>query len=163
MFICSPNGDEDENQYIDMETLNRAFDIAESETANWFNGHTCVMENKKGDQECPICFFRRRVKHILGLKVQWSQEHNANNPPERKPQVMSAEILSQWIAALDVPAVNDIYQTSAPNIFYATFALPLYAEEINQLSAIDVSVTETRNGPRNRYMLKWNSPLDDEH
>jgi hypothetical protein len=79
-----------------------------------------------------------------------------------KPQVMTMDILKRWIAYLDVPTMTDIYQTNIPNIFYASFAAPLYAEHKNQLVAIDVTVTDTPNGPRNRYMLKWNAPADDE-
>src|SRR3990167_5858541 len=163
MFVCrSTNRDEDDTQYINMDTLNRAFDIAEQETSDWFNGQTCSMENRRGESECPICFFRRRAKIILGLGSAWPKEHNADNPPERKAQVMTTDILKRWIASLDVPTMTDIYQTNAPNIFYASFALPLYAEHRNQFSAIDVSITDTTNGPRNRYMLKWNVPSDDE-
>lgn len=64
---------------VTLEMLNHAFDIAEQETADWFNSHTCSMENKEGRQECPICFFRRRVKHVLGLAVQPDSDHSVES------------------------------------------------------------------------------------
>lgn len=73
---------DNEWEYVTLEMLNKAFDIAEQETADWFNGHTCSMENQRGDSECPICFFRRRVKHILQVDYRWPKEHNTDNPPK---------------------------------------------------------------------------------
>ncbi len=79
-----------------------------------------------------------------------------------KPQIMTTDILKRWIKAIDVPIMTDIYQTHAPNVFYGSFALPLYAEHRAQLRALNIEVIDT-NGPlRNRYMLKWQPPRNDE-
>lgn len=75
-----------------------------------------------------------------------------------QPQIMTADILKRWVAAIDVPIMTDIYQTTVPNVFYATFALRLEPEHYTQLKALNVEVIDT-NGPlRNRYMLKWQTP-----
>lgn len=78
------------------------------------------------------------------------------------PQVMTTDILKRWVAAIDVPIMTDIFQTAAPNVFYATFALRLEPGHYTQLKALNVEVVDT-NGPlRNRYMLKWQTPPNDE-
>lgn len=79
-----------------------------------------------------------------------------------KPQIMTTEILKRWIKAMDVPIMNDIFQTDAPNIFYATFAMLLEPEHKQQLSALGLDVIYPNSPLRNRYMLKWNTPPDDE-
>ena len=78
------------------------------------------------------------------------------------PQTMTTDILKRWIAAIDVPIVTDIYQTNAPNVFYATFALPLYAEHFAQLRALNIEAIDPNSSLRNRYMLKWRTPPNDE-
>ena len=52
---------------LTLEQLQTAFDRAEDETAAHFNGQTCSMKNVDGNHECPICYFRMQVKHLLGL------------------------------------------------------------------------------------------------
>lgn len=79
-----------------------------------------------------------------------------------KPQVMTADILKRWISSIDVPIMTDIYQTNAPNVFYATFALLLSPEHKAQMRALDLDVIYPDSPLRNRYMLKWNPPRDDE-
>lgn len=49
------------------DRLKIAFDLAEHETSAHFAGHTCSIKNKDGKSECPICYFRLRAKHHLGL------------------------------------------------------------------------------------------------
>lgn len=49
------------------DRLQIAFDLAEHDTSSHFEGRTCSMENKDGKSECPICYFRLRTKHHLGL------------------------------------------------------------------------------------------------
>lgn len=80
----------------------------------------------------------------------------------KQPQTMTIDLLKSWFASIDVPSVVDVFQTKIPNVFYVTFALALYTEEQSQLEALQFTVSEVRNGPRNRYMLKWNAPSDDE-
>ncbi len=50
------------------DVLALAFDKAEMETARMYNGHTCSMKNINGEEDCPICYFRKRVKEHLGLE-----------------------------------------------------------------------------------------------
>lgn len=55
-----------EHRYlISKERLDQAFGLAENDTAEHFNSQTCSMVNKDGESECPICYFRQRVKHHL--------------------------------------------------------------------------------------------------
>lgn len=89
--------------------------------------------------------------------------HNRYAHEGGKPQVMTADILKRWIAALDVPIMTDIYQTNAPNVFYATFALPLYPDDKAQIQALGIEVIYPNSPLRNRYMLKWQPPRNDEH
>lgn len=57
-------------QTFTLEELQKAFDVAEQETAEHFNGQTCSMESVDGENECPICDFRIRVKNILRQGVK---------------------------------------------------------------------------------------------
>ncbi len=52
---------------IDCDTLRQIFDTAETETAAEFEGRTCSMLNRYGEETCPICYFRQRVKEHLRL------------------------------------------------------------------------------------------------
>lgn len=79
-----------------------------------------------------------------------------------KPQIMTTDILKKWIASIDIPIMTDIFQTAVPNVFYATFALPLYPEHKQQMGALNLEVTEPIGSLRNRYMLKWLTPPNDE-
>ena len=45
--------------------LDFVFDIAETETAHRFQDQTCSMKDKEGNEPCPICDFRQRVKARL--------------------------------------------------------------------------------------------------
>lgn len=78
------------------------------------------------------------------------------------PQVMTSDTLKRWIAAIDVPIMTDIYQTTAPNVFYASFSLRLESEHYAQLKALNIDVVDPHSALRNRYMLKWQTPTNDE-
>lgn len=53
--------------WITPEMIDEAFDEAERETAKMFDGQTCVMTDVNGEERCPICYFRSRVKaHLFG-------------------------------------------------------------------------------------------------
>ena len=52
---------------IDFSKLDIAFNLAEEDTAKQFTSQTCSLTNKDGENECPICFFRRKVKEHLGI------------------------------------------------------------------------------------------------
>lgn len=80
-----------------------------------------------------------------------------------KPQVMTADILKRWIASIDVPIMTDIYQTNAPNVFYATFAQLLSPEHKLQMKALSIEAIYPNSPLRNRYMLVWSPPKDDEY
>lgn len=45
--------------------LQIAFDLAENETAAHYGGATCSMPNSDGGEDCPICYFRGRVRIYL--------------------------------------------------------------------------------------------------
>ncbi len=57
-----------------LPALNDAFTKAEQETATHFDGATCSMPTIDGDETCPICYFRGRVKVHLGLGSQKASE-----------------------------------------------------------------------------------------
>lgn len=52
-----------------VDVLVEAFNRAEGETAEFFNGQTCSLRDKEGHDTCPICYFRLRVKEHLGIGV----------------------------------------------------------------------------------------------
>lgn len=52
---------------ITLEMWKEALAKAETETATQFNGQTCSLINKDGQNECPMCYFSKRMKHHLGL------------------------------------------------------------------------------------------------
>lgn len=94
-------------------------------------------------------------KELKALHAQYAHEGG-------KPQIMTVDILKRWIAAIDVPIMTDIYQTNAPNVFYATFALPLQSEHFSQLRALNIQAIDPHSTLRNRYMLKWQPPRNEE-
>lgn len=53
------------------QLFQQAFDKAEQETADMFGGQACSMTDKFGQDTCPICFFRLRVKEHLGLSINY--------------------------------------------------------------------------------------------
>lgn len=79
-----------------------------------------------------------------------------------KPQIMTADILKKWLAALEIPTMTDIYQTNAPNVFYATFSRSLFPDDKAQIQALGIEVIFPNSPLRNRYMLKWQPPRNDE-
>lgn len=50
---------------ITPEMLEFAFNVAECRVAEQFNGRTCSMKNKDGNDDCPICWFRAETKRII--------------------------------------------------------------------------------------------------
>lgn len=79
-----------------------------------------------------------------------------------KPQLMTTDILKRWLAAIAIPICNDLYKTNVPNVFYATFALPLYSEHFAQLRALNIEAVDPHSQLRNQYMLTWQPPRNDE-
>jgi hypothetical protein len=109
------------------------------------------------------------ISHIKVLEYQLSRanrtikdQHEKYAHEGGKPQIMTIEILRRWLSALDIPIVTDVYQTNAPNVFYATFALPLYEEHYKQIRALDIEIIDPNSRLRNRYMLTWRPPRNDE-
>lgn len=49
------------------DALQHAFNLAEEDTANEFEGRTCSLLNRHGEETCPICYFRARVHERLRL------------------------------------------------------------------------------------------------
>lgn len=54
---------------VTLEQLNSAFDKAENETADQYNSQVCSMNDRDGNDTCPICYFRQQVKKHLGIEV----------------------------------------------------------------------------------------------
>ena len=77
------------------------------------------------------------------------------------PQVMTQDILADWLKALSVPMAFDIYHAGV-NVFYVGFSRTLYPDDIRQIEALGFTVVYANSQLRNRYMLKWNTPKDDE-
>lgn len=48
-----------------MELLQKAFEYAEQETANYYEGRSCGVMDKEGKHSCPICYFRKQVKDYI--------------------------------------------------------------------------------------------------
>lgn len=96
------------------------------------------------------------------LKTQIQRLHEQYAHEGGKPQIMTADILKRWLGALDIPMVTDIYQTNAPNVFYATFAKSLFPDDKAQIQALGIEVIFPNSTLRNRYMLKWQTPPNDE-
>lgn len=55
----------DADDMFSIDEINQAFDVAESETSNQYNKQTCTMKDIDGNETCPICYFRARVKNNL--------------------------------------------------------------------------------------------------
>lgn len=100
------------------------------------------------------------VMFKLVERAQKAEQRYAHEPVN--PQVMTADILKRWLAALEIPTMTDIYQTNAPNVFYATFARSLFPDDKAQIQALGVEVIFPDSPLRNRYMLKWQPPRNDE-
>ena len=100
--------------------------------------------------------------HLNEIKAQVQRLHDQYAHEGGRPQILTAEILQTWLRALDIPSVNELYQTSAPKVFYATFGLPLRSEHVAQMGGLNIEVIDPNSALRNRYMLKWQPPRNDE-
>lgn len=94
-------------------------------------------------------------KHIQELNDRYAHEGG-------RPQVLNVDILKTWLRSIDIPIVTDIYQTAVPNVFYASFGLRLEPEHEAQIQALGVKVEYPNSSLRNRYMLIWKPPQNDE-
>lgn len=74
--------------------LERVFDLAEQKTAEQFGAEMCAMMNRNGNHECPICYFRARVKIELGL-------NDGSVIPKEQPTMKPSE--TKLIAARGIP------------------------------------------------------------
>lgn len=125
----------------------------------------CERENKwmfSDDGRCDTEFYRNARDYVRVLLAEVRRLHNQYAHEGGNPQVLTIEIARQWIAAIDVPPMTDIYQTSVPNVFYATFSLPLLPEHIVQIEALGFRVKNPNSVLGNRWMLKWIPPKNDE-
>lgn len=125
----------------------------------------CDRENRwmfPDDGRCDTEFYRNARDYVRALLDEVRRLHNQYAHEGGKPQVMTIEIARQWIRAIDVPSMTDIYQTNVPNVFYATFGLPLRSEHIIQIEALGFVVVDPNSQLRNRWMLKWMPPRSDE-
>lgn len=53
------------DSYFTLDDLTKAFNEAEMATAHEFEGGTCSMLTRLGENTCPICYFRIRVREYL--------------------------------------------------------------------------------------------------
>lgn len=74
---------------------------------------------------------------------------------------MTADILQQWLDALDIPRLTDVFQTSVPNWFYVSFERTLSPADKQSIAALGFAVERTLPLP-NRYSLVWSASEDDE-
>lgn len=101
--------------------------------------------------------------YVTALEAEIERLHNQYAHEGGKPQIMTTDIARKWFRAIDVPIMTDIFQTSVPNVFYATFALMLSPEHKMQIKALGFEVIYPDSPLRNRYMLKWLTPPNDEY
>lgn len=132
-------------------------------------GETCnrILDAfERGEPTVPTPLALNLVGHIQAVLEEDRREiqalHDQYAHEGGKPQVMTTEVLTRWLAAIEIPTCNDLFKTSAPNVFYATFALPLYGEHFAQLRALGIEAVDPRSQLRNRYMLTWQPPRNDE-
>lgn len=91
--------------------------------------------------------------------------HNRYAHEGGSPQILTVEVLIEWVRAIGLPQMDTVNISLIPNVFTADFAASLEQADIAQLQALGLTVVDTggynsyRNG---RYMLKWNPPPDDE-
>lgn len=91
--------------------------------------------------------------------------HNRYAREGGRPQVLTVDILIEWVKALHLPEMVNVYMDCIPNTFSADFALTLDPPHIAQLAALGlvvVDMDDVYHPFRGRYMLKWNPPPSDE-
>lgn len=132
-------------------------------------GETCheIMDAfERGEPTVRTSLAMALVGHIHAvLKEQSETEKSLHSRYAHEggtPQVMTIEIAREWIKAIDVPIMTDIYQTGVPNVFYATFSLPLMPEHKMQIEALGFAIIDPNSRLRNRWMMKWTPPRNDE-
>lgn len=107
---------------------------------------------------------------IVGLKEQLDARDRAIQSLHDRyaheggmPQVLSKYTLLTWLAALNIPRLVDSTATGIPNVFYVTFASKLTSSEERQIAALGlVLVHQEDQHLRGHYMLKWQTPRNDE-
>lgn len=108
-----------------------------------------------------------RIQQLVNDRDGWKQRvdelHDKYAHEGGKPQVLSKYVLLTWLAALNIPGVLDSTATGIPNVFYVTFANCLTGSEEQQIGALGFTLTYVGAAlVRGQYMLKWNTPKDDE-
>lgn len=91
--------------------------------------------------------------------------HNRYAHEGGQPQVLTVDVLIEWVRALDVPTMENVYGVRAiPNVFTADFAAPLETRHCRQFEVLGLAVVDTEypQPGRGQYMLKWTPPPVDE-
>lgn len=96
---------------------------------------------------------------IVALELSNAEVERANTEPASR-QVMDINTLRDWLLALDIPNVTDIYQPNATNFFYVSFHKILFPDDYRKLAALGLTVEPT--SIRARYMVTWSPPKDEE-
>lgn len=121
---------------------------------------------ERGDSTVPTSLAVCLANHIHAIlkeqKVEIDALHDKYAHEGGKPQIMTVEIARAWFSAIEIPSISDMYQTSVPNVFYATFGDRLLPEHIMQIKALGFDVIDPNSRLRNRWMLKWLPPRNDE-
>lgn len=105
----------------------------------------------------------RRIVYELLDEIE--NLHNRYAHEGGRPQILTMDILIEWVQALDVPTMENIYpERHIVNVFTADFSAPLEARHIRQMEALELRVIDTEYPQvgRGRYMLKWKPPAADE-
>lgn len=102
------------------------------------------------------------VRICLELLDEIDHLHNRYAHEGGTPQVLTVDILIEWIGALSVPLMEDVYIGRIVNTFRANFAADLEPQHSAQLGALGLVVVETDDYLHGRYLLKWSPPHSDE-
>lgn len=96
---------------------------------------------------------------LMFMAIENMTETGLNSEPASR-QVMDAATLRNWLLALDIPNVTDIFQPNAPNLFYVSFHKTLFPDDYRKIKALGLDAIST--DIRARYMVRWNPPQDEE-
>lgn len=96
---------------------------------------------------------------LMFAAIQHLTHEGLNSEPASR-QRMDLATLRNWLLALDIPNVTDIFQSSAPNVFYVSFHKTLFPDDYRKIEALGLIAQPTQI--RARYMMVWTPPKDEE-
>lgn len=96
---------------------------------------------------------------LMFVAIQSMTDTGLNSEPASR-QVMDVATLRNWLLALDIPNVTDIFKPNAPNVFYVSFHETLFPDDYRAIKALGLNAEPT--SIRARYMVTWQPPRDEE-